>query len=184
MPLMSSQHFPIGVALQMSVQMRPHDLISARYVQLSVRISVVVSMSMNQSSSFEESCPSNLGISCSMVMMRFDSLCVACTVFVYACMVLCTGSSLGWGTECSYSIMVRCCILSVSCIRSAMGVDCAVVDFRVANWSLSCWNCSNNSTKGQQVSISSEYSSDDSLSLSWIGCSGGTRSRGVESWMQ
>ena len=36
-----------------SVQVRPHDLASARYMQLSVRMSAAVSMSMNQSSSFE-----------------------------------------------------------------------------------------------------------------------------------
>ena len=72
----------------MSVWMRPHDLASARHVQLSVRMSVVVSISMNQSFHFEESCPSNVKISWSMVVVRLDSLCVVHRVFVYACMVL------------------------------------------------------------------------------------------------
>ena len=66
-------------------------------VWFSVRMPAVVSMSMKQSSSFEESCQSNLGMSCSMVVVRFNSLCVACKVSAYTCMVLYTGVSLGWG---------------------------------------------------------------------------------------
>ena len=77
--------------------MRPHDLALARYVCLSVRISAVVSMSMKQSSSFKESYLSDLGISWSMVMVRFDSLYVLHRMSMYACMVLFTGSSLDWG---------------------------------------------------------------------------------------
>ena len=45
-------------------------------VLLYVRMSAVVSISMNQPSNFEESCPSNVGISWSMVVVRLDSLCV------------------------------------------------------------------------------------------------------------
>ena len=82
-------------------------------MQLSVRMSAVVSMSMNQSSSFEKSCQSNVGISCTMVMVRFDSLCVVYKVSMYACMVLCTSSLLGCVAECSWSIIVRCCSLYV-----------------------------------------------------------------------
>ena len=67
-----------------------------------------------------------------------------------------TGSSLGCEAECGWSIMVRYCSLSVSCISSAVGVDWGVVDFKLANWSLSCQNCSNNSAKGWQVSVSSQ----------------------------
>ena len=81
----------------MSVQVRPNDLASAKNVQPSVRMSVTVSMSMKEFFSFEESCQSNVGISCSMVVVRFDSLFVAHGVSVFTCMVLCTGSSLGWG---------------------------------------------------------------------------------------
>ena len=61
---------------------RPCDLASTRCMQLSVKISVVFSMSMSQSSSFEESCPSNVGISWSMIVVKFDSLCVAYKVSV------------------------------------------------------------------------------------------------------
>ena len=52
---------------------------------------------LSQSSSFEESCPSNVGISWSKDVVRFASLSVACKVSVYACIVVCMGSSLGWG---------------------------------------------------------------------------------------
>ena len=92
----------------MSVCVR-HDLASARHVQLSVRMSVAVSMSINQSSNFEESCPSNLGISWSMVVVSLDSLCVALRVSVYACMVWALApywTEGGW-----LSTMVRCCSL-------------------------------------------------------------------------
>ena len=87
MPLISSQHFPIWVAIWMSILVRPCNLASARHVQLSIKMLVAVSMSMNQSSSFEESCPSNVGISWSMVVVRFDSLCVVHKRSMWACMV-------------------------------------------------------------------------------------------------
>ena len=138
--------------LQTSVQVRLCDLASARCVQLSARISAVVSISMNQSSNFEESCPSNVGISWSMVVMRFYSLSVTCRVFMYICMVLCTGSSLDLGF--CWNIIVRCCRLSVSCDSSSVGVDWGVLVFKLANCFLSCWNCSIKSGKGWQVSFS------------------------------
>ena len=162
----------------MSMQVRLYDLASARHLQLSVRMSAVVSMSMNQTSSFEESCLSNVGISWSMVMVRFDSLCVVCKISVYVCMVLSTGSSLGWGA--GWSIMVRCCFLSVSYDSSAAGVDWGMVHFKLMSWSLSWPNFSSSLAKGWQVSVSSEYSSDDSLSPSSIGCSFCARSKGAE----
>ena len=61
-----------------------------------VRMSAAVSMSMKQSSSFEESCLLNVGISWSMDMVKCHSLCVMPKVSMYACIVLCTGSSLSW----------------------------------------------------------------------------------------
>ena len=64
---------------------------------LSVKMSMAVSKSMSQSSSFEESCPSNMGISWSKDVVRFASLCVACMMYVYACIVVCMGSLLGCG---------------------------------------------------------------------------------------
>ena len=78
-----SQHFPVLVASQTSVQVRPCDLALARHVWLYVRMSVVFSISMNQSSNFEESCPSNVGISWSMAVVRLDSLCCVQGVCVH-----------------------------------------------------------------------------------------------------
>ena len=85
--------------------------------------------------------------------------------------------------ECGWNIIVRCCSLSVSCISSAIGVDWWVVNFLLANWSLSCYNCSNNSAKGWWVSVCSQYLSDDSFSPLGIVCLGGKSSRGSESWV-
>ena len=67
----------------MRIWVRPHALASARHVWLIVKMSVVVPMSMKQSSSFEESCTSNVEISCSRVMVMF------------AYIVVCMCSSLG-----------------------------------------------------------------------------------------
>ena len=64
-------------------------------------------------------------------MVRFDSLCVVHKVSAYVCMILCTSSSLG--LDAGWSIMVRCCSLSVSYDSSAVGVDWGVVDFKLAN---------------------------------------------------
>ena len=80
-------------------------------------------MSMKQSSSFEESCQSNVVISWSMVVMRFDSLCVACKVSVYACMILCTCASLDRVADYGWSVREGCCSLFVNCISSAVDVD-------------------------------------------------------------
>ena len=117
----------------MSVQMRPHDLASARHVWLSVRISLEVPISMNQSPSYEESCPSNVGTSWRMVVVRLDSLCVVCRVSMCAYMVFCTGSSLNWGA--GWSTMVSCCSLSVGCDSSSVLVKWGVLDFKLANCS-------------------------------------------------
>ena len=92
---------------------RLHVLASARDVWLFVKMSVAVSMSMNQSSSFEESCLPNVGISCSLVMVMF------------ACIVVCMSSSLGWGFGCGLSVIVRDCSPSVSCVNSSICVRVA-----------------------------------------------------------
>ena len=49
--------------------------------------------------------------------------------------------------------MERCCSLSVSCDSSSVGVGWGVLDFKVANCFLSCWNCSSKSAKGVSVSF-------------------------------
>ena len=121
--------------------------------------------------------PSNMGISYSRIVVRFASLCVAHKVSVYVCIVLCMGSPLGWGVECGWSIIVKCCSLYVGFASSALGVGGWVADFKVENLSWSCWNGSSNSAKGQWVSVSSLYLSDESLSHLGIVWSGSTRSR-------
>ena len=62
-------------------------------------------------------------------MVRFASLCVAHKASVYACIVLYTGSSLGWGVGCGWSFIMRCCSLSVSCVKSSICVGGWVADF-------------------------------------------------------
>ena len=101
---------PVWRVLQMRVQVRPCVLASARCVWFLVKMSVAVSMSMNQSSNFEESCPSNVGIPCNRVMVMF------------ACIVIYMASSLGWGFGCSQSATVRCCSSSASFSNSFLCV--------------------------------------------------------------
>ena len=97
----------------MRAQVRPHVLASARHVQLLIKMSVAISMCMNQSSSFELSCPLNVGISCSRVMV------------IFAYIGVCLGSSLGWGFGCGGSIIVRCHSHSASCSNSPICVELA-----------------------------------------------------------
>ena len=91
-----------------------------------------------------------------------------------------TGLGAGWNA------MVRCCVLSVTCDSSSVGVNWGVSDFKLANWVLSCWNFSRKSAKGWQVTVSSQYSLAESLSPSGTGLSCGVRSKGdgsLVSWM-
>ena len=85
-----------------------------------------------------------------MVVVRLDSLCVTPRVSMYACMVMCNGSSLNWGV--GWNTMVRCHGLSVSCNSSSLDVDWGVLDFKLVIWFLSSWNCSIKPAKGCQVS--------------------------------
>ena len=117
MPLTSSQHFPVWVALQVTVQViwsQPgmcSSLLRCQCLFLCLQTSPLTLRSpVHQMWGY-------LG---SMVVVRFDSLCVACKVSVYACMVLCMDSSVGWST--CWSIMVRYCSLSVRFNSSAAGV--------------------------------------------------------------
>ena len=71
---------------------------------------------------------------------------VCCMEGVHVCLHgLCSGSSLNWGA--GLSTMVRCCSLSVSCDSFSVGVNWKVVDLKLANWFLSCQNCSSRSAK-------------------------------------
>ena len=82
--ILVSWDLPALRASQMRVWVRPCVVASARCMQLLVKILVAISMPMKQSSSFEESYPSHVGISCSRVMVMF------------ACIVVCM-CSLGLG---------------------------------------------------------------------------------------
>ena len=53
-----------------------------------------------------------------------------------------SGFHIRLGIGGGWSIIVRCCSLSVSCVNSAVGVGGWVADFKLANWSGSCWICS------------------------------------------
>ena len=136
---------------------------------------------MNQSSNFEVSCQSIMWISWSLVVVRFDSLCVAHSVSMYACMVLCTGCFTGLGLV--GGIMVRCCSLSVNSDKFLVGVGLRVLVITLVNCFLSCWNSCSKSAKGWWVSVSSQHSSDESLSSSSIGWSCVVRCKEVESWV-
>ena len=108
------------------MKVRPWDLASARYVWLPVKMSMVVCRSVSQSSNFEEPCPSNVGILWSKGVVRFASLCVVCKVSMYVCTVVCMGLFLGWGIGCGWSVVVRCCSLSVSYVNSFLCVGGSV----------------------------------------------------------
>ena len=114
----------------MKGQVRPHVLASARHVQLLIKMSVAISMSMNQSSSFELSCSLNVGISCSRVMV------------IFACIGVCLGS-FGWEFGCGGSIIVRCHSHSASCSNSPIFVGLAD-RFQVGESVPNCWNLSSN----------------------------------------
>ena len=119
----------------MRVWVRPWDLASARCVWLSVKMSAVVSRSVKQSSNFEESCPLNVGVSWRKDVLRFASLCMAHKVSVYACIVVCMGSSLSRGIGSGWSVIMRCFRLSVSCVSSAVCVGRWVAGSIWVRWS-------------------------------------------------
>ena len=102
----------------MRVHIRPWNLVPVRCVWLSVKMSAVVSGSVIQVSSFEDSLLSNVGISCSKDVVRLASLSVVCKVSLYTHRAVCPVSSLGWGVECGWSVIVRCCSLSENCVNS------------------------------------------------------------------
>ena len=104
-----------------------------------------------------------------------QSVCVCLHSFVH-------GFLIWLGVWCGYSIIVRCCSLSVNCIISIIGVGDWAADFKLAIWSWNYLNCSSNSAKGQWALVSSLHSPDESLSYLDIVWSDGTRSREAESW--
>ena len=81
-PLMSSQHFHVWVALQMSMWVRPSDLASAS-ASSSLLGCQQQFLCPWTSPLTEESCPSNVEISWSMVVLVWFSLCCVQDVCVW-----------------------------------------------------------------------------------------------------
>ena len=80
---MSSQLFCAVNALEIKVLSNPLDFACANLVLLSFVNSEAVSISVNQSSSCEESCPFNMGISCNKELSRDVFFCAVHKVSVY-----------------------------------------------------------------------------------------------------
>ena len=81
--LISSQLFCAIIALVIKVLTNPLDFASANLVLLSLVNSEAVSISVNQSSSCEESCPFNMGISCNKELSKDVFFCAVHKVSVY-----------------------------------------------------------------------------------------------------
>ena len=93
--LMSSQLFCAVNALEIKVLTNSHDFTCANLVLLLFVNSEAVSISVNQSSSCEESCPFNMGISCNKELSRDVFFCAVHKVLVYLSNTFSIGVS-GW----------------------------------------------------------------------------------------
>ena len=133
----------------MSMWVRPCDLASVRHVQLSVRMSAVVSVSMNQSSSFEGSCPSTVGISWTwlqwgLIPSVLHARCLCRCAWFYA---LNSSWAWGWLQQHGNELQFICELQQFFC-----GCGFGSGRFKHENWPLSCQNCSNSSARGWEVS--------------------------------
>ena len=81
--LISSQLFCVINALVIKVLTNPLDFACANLVLLSLVNSEAVSISINQSSRCEESCPFNMGISCNKELSKDVFFCAVHKVSVY-----------------------------------------------------------------------------------------------------
>ena len=81
--LISSQVFSAVKASDIKVLTNPLDFVCAILVLLSPVNSEAVSMSVSQSSSCEESCPFNVGISCNKELSKDVFFCAVHKVSVY-----------------------------------------------------------------------------------------------------
>ena len=98
--LISSQVFCAVKASDINVLTNPLDFACANLVLLLPVNSEAVSMSVSQSSSCEESCPFNVGISCNKELSKDVFFCVVHKVSVY----LSNTSSIGSDGGCSVSV--------------------------------------------------------------------------------
>ena len=111
--LISSQFFCAVKASDIKVLTSPFDFACASLVLLSPVNSEAVSMSVSQSSSCEESCPFNVGISCNKELSKDVFFCVVHKVLVYLSNTFSIGSFEGHGV--SVKLLSLC---SNSCIAS------------------------------------------------------------------
>ena len=98
--LISSQVFCAVKASDINVLTNPFDFACANLVLLLPVNSEAVSMSVSQSSSCEEPCPFNVGISCNKELSKDVFFCVVHKVLVY----LSNTSSIGSDGGCSASV--------------------------------------------------------------------------------
>ena len=126
--LISSQFLCAVKASDIKVLTSPFDLACAILVLLSPVNSEAVSMSVSQSSSCEESCPFNVGISCNKELSKDVFFCAVHEVLVY----LSNTFSIGSSEQCSVSVnMLSLC--SNSCIASLGSLSLS---------STTCFKCS------------------------------------------
>ena len=97
---MSSQVFCAVKASDINVLTNPFDFVCANLVLPLLVNSEAVSMSMSQSSSCEESCPFNVGISCNKELSTDGFFCAVHKVSVYLSNI----SSIGSDGGCSVSV--------------------------------------------------------------------------------
>ena len=111
--LISSQLFCAINASVIKVLTNPLDFTCANLVLLSLVNSEAVSISVNQSSSCEESCPFNMGISCNKELSKDVFFCAVHKVSVY----LSSTFSIGVFWQCNARVR-SLSLCSISCMAS------------------------------------------------------------------
>ena len=104
--LISSHVFSKLIASVTIVWVSPLDFALASLVQLSLMRLAAVSMSVNHSSNFVESCSLKMTMSCSNEFVRFVCLCVVHCVPIYWHLTSLKGS-VGTGVEISSTLSTR-----------------------------------------------------------------------------
>ena len=163
------------------MQVRPCDLASGRHAWFSFKMLAALLISLSQSSNFEVSHLSNVGMSWSKDVVRFVCHCLAHKVSVYLYIAVCRTSSMGLQSGHSWSIMTSCCSLLGGCASSLTCKGGLAVGPSWLSHSWSSWKCFCNSTRSLSGLVFSLYSVVVSLSrysMFWVG---GVVSRGVVS---
>ena len=113
--LISSQFFCAVSALEIKILTNPFDFACANLVLLSPVNSEAVSMSVSQSSSCEESCPFNVGISCNKELSRDVFFCAVHKVSV------CLSNTFSMGSFVQCSVSVNLLSLCSNCSIASLG---------------------------------------------------------------